>query len=206
MKRSSKAFIVGILLLFICNPIIQVRAANDWVGVSDTLPQISYYYYTIEVKNASTTRKYSVTMSVRNITTLSDKSIIYVLFETDYTTDPVFVKEIQIQHSTPSSIDTSNQISFGLAMMFISAFILSFMSGWIINKATPQKELTYTNGNTQISFKYDNNGVLQNFLFKPDADNSIEIKRLIEPLYIYGAGLLIGLIFIIIIVVCAKRK
>lgn len=206
MKRYSKALIVGIFLFFICNPLVQVRAVNDWVGVSDTLPQISYYYYTIEFKNGTTTQKYSVTMSVRNITTLSDKSYIYVLFETDYSSEPSFVRKFQIDHSTPTPIDTSNQQTFGLSMIFIYAFIMSFMGYWIVNKANPQKELTYTSGDSQISFKWDNNGVLQNALIKTDVDDSIEIKRVIEPLYIYGAGILIGLIFIIIIVVCAKRK
>jgi len=184
-----------------------VRAASDFVGVSDTLPQISYYTYTIEVKNGTDVKKYSVSMSVRNITTLSTKSVVYVLFETNYpgATEPVFVREIEIENKIPDPIVTNSPM-FGLTMAFISAFILTFTSGWIVNKATPQKELKYSSGDIKIEVLIDNNGVLKSLYFQADANTYIQIKRVIEPLYIYGAGALIALLFVVLIIVCAKRK
>ncbi len=195
------------LVLLAINPITQVRAASDFVGVSDTLPQLSYYTYTVEIKNGSTVNKYSVSMSIRNITSLSSKAIIYVLFETNLPNapDPVMVREFDIEYKVPDPIDT-NSLLYPLGLAIGAALIMNFLSGWIINKATPQKQLTYTNNDLKMDFVWDNNGVLKSMLYQPDANNSYQIKRVIEPLYIYGAVILIGVIFIVVIVVCAKRK
>ncbi len=208
MKRFTKALLISTLLLLAITPITQVRAANEWVGVSATLPQISYYTYNVESKNGSTITKNSITMSIRNITTQSTKSLIYCLFETDMDNfyGPAFIQIFEIKHEKPEEIDTSSVIG----ILITAALILSMTDGWIINKALVNKSISY---NFDLIFDlsgeivWDSNGVLKNFRSTDDTSGDyVSIKRVIEPLYIYGAGLLIGVIFVVVVAMCIKRK
>ena len=208
---NNKTKILGILSLFIitASSITQVSAASDFVGVSDTLPWLSYYYYTIDYLDDDEESKASVSMSIRNITKQTDQAVIYVLFENDYrTSDPVILREFTIEYEIPEAYDTSSPtFPFGLALL--TGSILNFNIGWIINKATPQKNLTYVVDDFNINIEWDSNGVLKGLLFDVTSGSShtrVEIKRIIEPLYIYGgAALFVGL-FVIVICCCAKKK
>jgi hypothetical protein len=208
LKKKLETIGFFTILLVVSSSITSVAAASDFVGVSDTMPGISYYYYTITYDDNGDKGKGSAWMSVRNITRESDKARLYILFETDYrTADPVILSEITIDYKIPDPIDPTN-VFYVLGLIFITASILSFGQGWIINKATTPKTLNYTNGNNEIKIVYDNNGVLKSLYFNLTEGSNhyfYEIKRVIEPMYIYG-GFGLVLIILVLLICCRPKK
>jgi hypothetical protein len=208
-KRTKMLGFVAVLLVtanFLTTP---VAAASDFVGVSDTVPWLSYYYYSVTITDGDNVTKGSVLMSVRNITRGTNSADIYTLFEVDLSgIDPVLLKKFTINYEVPTAVDTESP-GFGFGMLLLFGLTISFTNGWIVNKAATQKTLTYQDNNDKISFTWDNNGVLKSAILTIPSSPSTpkyEIKRIIEPLYIYGGLGVVALLILLGAICCIKKK